>query len=241
MNFNRYWTGLWIFFVFLIAACAPKLDVSMQAPGSTEQSALRYLALGDSYTIGEGVKNEDSFPYQLIKALEEDGFSFNQPQVIARTGWTTDELIRAIEKDQPQGTYDLVTLLIGVNNQFRGYSMEIYRSEFRELLNRSIQYADNQAGCVVVLSIPDWGVTPIARTMGVERGQVSSQIDRFNDINREEAELAGVRYVDVTGISRTAADDSSLIAEDGLHPSSIMYQAWVESVLPEAKACLNEK
>lgn len=241
MNFNRYWTWLCVFFVFLVAACAPKLDVSIPAPGSTEPSGLRYLALGDSYTIGEGVKKEDSFPHQLAKALEKEGFSFNQPQVIARTGWTTDELIRAIEKDQPQGTYDLVTLLIGVNNQFRGYSMEIYRSEFRELLNRSIQYADNHADCVVVLSIPDWGVTPFARTLGVERGQVSSQIDRFNDINREEAELAGVRYVDVTGISRTAADDSSMIAGDGLHPSSVMYRVWVERTLPEVRACLKGK
>lgn len=197
--------------------------------------------MGDSYTIGEGVKKEDSFPHQLAKALEKEGFSFNQPQVIARTGWTTDELIHAIEKDQPHGTFDLVTLLIGVNNQFRGYSMEIYRSEFRELLNRSIQYADDHADCVVVLSIPDWGVTPFARTMGVERGQVSSQIDRFNDINREEAELAGVRYVDVTGISRTAADDSSMIAGDGLHPSSVMYRVWVERTLPEVRACLRGK
>ena len=230
-----------VFFVFLVAACGPKLDVSIPAPGSTEPSALRYLALGDSYTIGEGVKKEDSFPHQLAKALEKEGFSFNQPQVIARTGWTTDELIHAIEKDQPHGTFDLVTLLIGVNNQFRGYSMEIYRSEFRELLNRSIQYADDHADCVVVLSIPDWGVTPFARTMGVERGQVSSQIDRFNDINREEAELAGVRYVDVTGISRTAADDSSMIAGDGLHPSSVMYRVWVERTLPEVRACLRGK
>lgn len=241
MSFKWYWIGVFLSSVFLIAACAPKLDVSIQAPSGTEQPALRYLALGDSYTVGEGVKNEDSFPYQLVRALDDEGFSFNQPQVIARTGWTTDELIRAVEKDQPQGTFDLVTLLIGVNNQFRGYSMEMYRSEFRELLNRSIQYADNHAGCVVVLSIPDWGVTPYARTMGVERGQVSLQIDRFNDINRQESELVGVRYVDVTDISRQAIDDLSLIAGDGLHPSSGMYRAWVEQSLPEAKACLNEK
>lgn len=149
--------------------------------------------------------------------------------------------MRAIEKEPPQGTYDLVTLLNSVNNQFGGYSLEIYRNEFRELLTRSIRYADDRPGCVVVISIPDWGVTPFARAMGVERGQVSSQIDQFNDINRQEAELAGVRYVDVTDISRQAADDSSLIAGDGLHPSSVMYQAWVERILPEVKACLIEK
>lgn len=241
MNFTRYWIGLCVVFGFLLTACAPKSDVSTPVSGSIDQSALRYLALGDSYTVGEGVRNEDSFPYQLAKALAGEGFLFESPQVIARTGWTTAELMRAIEKEQPQGTYDLVTLLIGVNNQFRGYSLEIYRNEFRELLNRSIRYADDRASCVVVISIPDWGVTPFARSMGVERGQVSSQIDRFNDINRQEAELAGVRYVDVTDISRQTADYSSLIAGDGLHPSSVMYQAWVERILPEAKACLNEK
>lgn len=149
----------------------------------------------------------------------------NPPQIISRTGWTIDELMRTIEKNQPEETNDLVTLLIEVNNQFRGYSMEIYRNEFRELLNRSIRYADDQTNCVLVFSIPDWGVTPFARTMGVERRQVSLQIDRFNDINRQEAELAGVRYEDVTDISRQGADDSSLIAGDGLHPSSGMYRA----------------
>jgi lysophospholipase L1-like esterase len=202
---------------------------------------MTYLALGDSYTVGEGVEIEQSFPYQLTKTLIDEGYSLTPPVVIARTGWTTDELIRALEENPPQLNFNLVTLLIGVNNQFRGYSMETYRSEFRDLLQRSLRYTGNQPACVVVLSIPDWGVTPFARMTGFERGQVSLQIDRFNRINREETELAGVTYVDVTEISRRAAEEPDLIAGDGLHPSESMYWLWVEKILPQARSCLSEK
>ncbi len=217
------------------------VEFQLPTENTTNEAGFRYLALGDSYTVGEGIGREDSLPYQLKDALAKEKYSLQEPQVIARTGWTTDELIRAIEANPPQGSFDLVTLMIGVNNQFRGYSIEIYQNEFRDLLNRSIQYAGGKLSCIVVLSIPDWGVTPFARVAGFERGLVSMQIDRFNQINREEAEKAGVRYVDVTPISRLAADDSSLIAEDGLHPSSKMIQAWVELTLPEARGCLSDK
>jgi len=241
MNFTRYWIGLLSILALLFSACVPRLDLQEFESVETKQSKLRYLALGDSYTVGEGISKGDSLPYQLVDELAEEGYSFGEPLVIARTGWTTDELIRAMDEKPPQGRYDLVTLLIGVNNQFRGYSLEIYRSEFGELLERSIEYAGSNPACVIVLSIPDWGVTPFAQRMGFERGQISLQIDRFNRINREESELAGVRYVDITAISRRAGDEVTWVAADGLHPSRSMIQAWVEQTLPEAKACLNEK
>ncbi len=237
MSLHRYWFGL-IILLLLISACSPGLEVLSPSQSHNDPSELRYLALGDSYTVGEGIGMKKSLPYQLVDALLKEGYSFGEPSVIARTGWTTDELLRAIEENPPQGSFDLVTLLIGVNNQFRGYSPETYRSEFKELLNLSIQYAGNNPACVIVLSIPDWGVTPFARLVGFERGQIALQIDRFNRINREESDLAGVGYVDITAISRQAADEPSLIAGDGLHPSPTMIQAWVEQALPQVKACL---
>ncbi len=240
MNFTRYWLSLMLFWL-VTSACSPRWGVQSLAQDRSDQSGLTYLALGDSYTVGEGIEKEQSFPYQLTRTFIEEGYSLTPPVVMARTGWTTDELIGALEESLPQEKFDLVTLLIGVNNQFRGYSTEIYRSEFRYLLQRSLRYASDQTACVVVLSIPDWGVTPFARMTGFERGQVSLKIDRFNRINREETELAGVTYIDVTEISRRAAEEPSLIAGDGLHPSESMYRLWVEKILPQARTCLSEK
>ncbi|GIV66960.1 MAG: SGNH/GDSL hydrolase family protein [Chloroflexota bacterium] len=240
MNFTRCGLVL-VVFALLISACAPVFEFGLTPKTQNNHPLLKYLALGDSYTVGEGIRKEDSLPNQLVNALKEDGYSFGEPVVIARTGWTTDELIRALEDNPPEGTYDLVTLLIGVNNQFRGYSPAIYRSEFKELLYRSIQFAGNHSTCVIVLSIPDWGFTPFAEMMGLNRTQVSLEIDQFNQINQEEAEVAGVKYVNITAISRRAVDEPDLIAGDGLHPSGIMIQAWVEQILPEVKLCLNEK
>jgi lysophospholipase L1-like esterase len=180
----------------------------------------RYLALGDSYTIGESVSPRERFPVQLAERLQ-----LGEPQIIARTGWTVDELNDAIDAAPPQGRFELVTLLIGVNDQFRGGTVEAYRPRFNAMLQRAIKFAGGDPKRVVVVSIPDWGATPFAE--GNDRAAIGAAIDRFNAINRQETERAGARYADITAISRRARDDRSLIAADGLHPSATMYAAWV--------------
>ncbi len=200
------------------------------------QQSIRYLALGDSYTIGESVPEGERWPNQLTAMLLAEKNIKTEVEIIARTGWTTSELWEGIQADPPQGTYDLVSLLIGVNNQYRGYSMDEYREEFRFLLNKSIEYADGDANRVIVLSIPDWGVTPFAEgaQTGRDSMQIAKDIDMFNTVNREESKSAGAHYVDITPISRQALDDLSLIAGDGLHPSGKMYKMWAKEALPIA-------
>jgi len=195
------------------------------------QPSIRYLALGDSYTIGESVNENERWPNQLAAMLSEKNIQVDVT-IIARTGWTTSELWDGIQANPPQGTYDLVSLLIGVNNQYRGYSVDEYREEFRFLLNKSIEYAGGDVNRVIVLSIPDWGVTPFAADRHVD--VISKEIDIFNAVNREETESAGAHYVDITPISREALNDLSLIAGDGLHPSGKMYQLWAEEAFPIA-------
>jgi lysophospholipase L1-like esterase len=177
----------------------------------------RYLALGDSYTIGESVPEVERFPNQLAREL-----GITPPLIIAKTGWTTDELNAAIDAADPQGPYDLVTLLIGVNNQYRGRDAGQYRGEFAALLRRAIGFAGGDAKKVIVVSIPDWGVTPFAE--GRDRAKIAREIDLYNSINREEAARAGAQYADITAISRRA--DPELVAGDGLHPSGKQYSEW---------------
>ena len=200
--------------------------------------SLRYLALGDSYTVGEAVPEAGRLPVQLARKLREEGFAeLEDPQVIATTGWTTDELSAGIDAASPAGTFDLVTLLIGVNNQYRGRPLDEYRAQFRELLERAISFAACKRERVIVISIPDWGSTPFAADR--DRGAISGEIDAFNDVNRDEANRKGARYVNITPISRRAADQPRLIADDGLHPSGKMYRLWVGLLLPEAEAALS--
>ena len=199
--------------------------------------AYRYLALGDSYTIGESVLENDRWPNQLAKRLEAQGISLDVT-TIARTGWTVNELWQDIQIDPPEGTYDLVTLLIGVNDQYRGYPTVGYRDDFRFILTIAIEYAGGDPDQVIVLSIPDWGMTPFAA--GQDAQKIATEIDEFNSINWEEAEKAGAHYVDITPISRTVTADSPLIAADGLHPSGQMYSEWVNLVIPIARDILKK-
>ncbi len=208
---------------------------SVATPISLPQS-IRYLALGDSYTIGQSVAENERWPNQLATALSDKGFQ-TEVTILARTGWTTDELWQGIQADPPQGTYDLVTLLIGVNDQYRGYDVDGYREQFRSLLGKSIEYAGGNSDHVIVLSIPDWSVTRFA--MGMRVDVISKEIDIFNAVNREETEFAGAHYVDITPISRQALDDLSLIAVDGLHPSGKMYKLWIEKIMPTAVEIFN--
>jgi lysophospholipase L1-like esterase len=199
-------------------------------------SPVRFLALGDSYTIGEGVGEHERWPVQLARQLREEGLAIEDPLIIARTGWTTGELLAALQREQPSGSFGLVSLLIGVNNQYRGLDLEAYRQDLIELLHRAIDLAGGDASRVLVLSIPDWGVTPFAA--GRDRARIAEEIDAFNAVNRDETEALGSRYVDVTATSRQAATEPAFLAADGLHPSGEMYSAWVRLVRPEALAAL---
>jgi lysophospholipase L1-like esterase len=202
--------------------------VTTQVPSTR---SIHYLALGDSYTIGENVAENDRWPNQLAALLFTKGMQADLT-IIARTGWTTDELWQGIQANPPQGTYDLVSLLIGVNNQFRGYDLSEYREQFRFLLDKSIEYAGGEATHVIVLSIPDWGVTPFAA--GRNPDVISGEINTFNQVNSEETQSAGANYVDITPISRQVLGDPTLLALDGLHPSGKMYKMWADAVFPAA-------
>ena len=194
---------------------------------------IQYLALGDSYTIGESVETHERWPNQLAGLIESSPVFASRRvdvSIIARTGWTTQELWEGIQGKELNPPYDLVSLLIGVNNQYRGYDIDEYRKQFAFLLNKSVQYAGGDPRRVIVLSIPDWGVTPFAQ--GRDRKQIAKAIDGFNAVNREETEDAGAQYLDITPISRQAVQSPALIASDGLHPSGEMYDEWAKVVFP---------
>ena len=200
---------------------------------------LRFLALGDSYTIGESAAEADRWPVRLAALLREKGFIVEEPEIIAKTGWTTDELDAAIDAASPQGTYELVSLQIGVNNQYRQRSLEEYRAQFGALLARAAGFASDRSSRVIVLSIPDWGVTPYARAKDRDAATIRAEIDAFNDVNRAATGLAGARYVDITPISRLAASDRGQLAPDGLHPSAAAYALWAKLALDDAVAALS--
>ncbi|PYT12807.1 MAG: lysophospholipase [Acidobacteria bacterium] len=199
---------------------------------------MRYLALGDSYTCGEQVSAGESWPVQLAALLRRHGAAVADPQIVARTGWTTSELSAGLDQAAPSGRFDLVSLLIGVNDQYRSGEVEAYRLGFRALLRRAVSYAGGDPGRVVVLSIPDWGATPFAE--GRDRAKIAAEIDRFNAINRAETEQAGARYADITPVSRATRGPGpeSNVAPDGLHPSAGMHAAWARLALPQALAAL---
>ncbi len=194
---------------------------------------LTYLAIGDSYTIGEALPLSGSFPHQLRKGLKEKGLQVGTPLIIAKTGWTTAELQEGIKAAALQSKFDIVTLLIGVNNQYRGASKNVYRTEFRDLLEKAIAFAGGKKSHVFVVSIPDWGATPFGRQSGRDTETIAQEIDAFNAINREETLAEGVSYTDITPASRLAKSDESLIASDGLHPSEKMYKDWADQLEPK--------
>lgn len=189
---------------------------------------MNYLALGDSYTIGEQVPVAESFPYQLVQLLRSAGWEINAPEIIAKTGWTTDELLTALEQTRFLGEYDWVTLLIGVNNQYRRWSTETYAVEFSELLQKALAFTGGRKERVMVLSIPDWGHTPFAADR--DRTKISHEINAFNAINKQLAIEQAVYYLDITDGSREALTNPALIASDGLHPSGLEYARWARRV-----------
>ena len=199
---------------------------------------LSYLALGDSYTIGEGVGESARWPMRLAAALRAEGIALADPRTVATTGWTTDELASAMDAAEPLGDWDFVSLLIGVNNQYRGRDVDDYVGEFASLLQRAIALAGGRSERVLVLSIPDWGATPFARDSGRDVAQVAAELDAYNEAAREICESLGVAFVDITGISRDGGDAPGMLVADGLHPSAGMYARWTEAALPVARGLL---
>ena len=204
------------------------------------RSPLTYLALGDSYTIGEGVAPRERWPMQLVVALRRDGIAVDDPRVIATTGWTTDELSAAMDAAEPLGTWDFVSLLIGVNNQYRGRDAGEYEQQFDALLRRAVSLAGGRAGRVLVLSIPDWGVTPFAHADGADPSRVEHELDDYNARARLRCEAAGVAFVDITPVSRARGAEPAMLVADGLHPSGAMYALWMAQALPVARRLLAE-
>ncbi len=201
---------------------------------------LRYLALGDSYTIGEAVAESGRWPVQLAAGLSERGIAVAAPRIIATTGWTTDELALALDLAEPLGQWDFVSLLIGVNNQYRGRGATQYAGEFRELLERAIGYAHGRSDRVLVLSIPDWGATPFGATDKRGPATIGAELDVFNITASEICARHGVAFVDITPVSRERGSEPAMVAEDGLHPSAAMYAQWTALALPVAMDLLRD-
>jgi lysophospholipase L1-like esterase len=222
------------FVTYIILAIIPLKTCTLVEPQAIEnnaaQDSVRILALGDSYTIGQSVEQNLSWPNQIKDSLESNNIKVIETRIIARTGWTTEALKHALEGENFDVEYDVVGLLIGVNNQFQGLSISDYKVDFEYLLNKAISLAGYREENVFVLSIPDYGVTPVGRNYGGD--QASQEIDEFNKVNFEIAKKYKITYFDVTGISRTARHDSQLIARDGLHFSGKMYTKWVQLILP---------
>lgn len=205
----------------------------------TPQSSTKtftWLALGDSYTIGENVVETERFPYLTTLLLKDQNIFFSELKYIAQTGWSTVALQSAIKNAEPLGTYDIVTLLIGVNDQYQHLDTEGYRDRFTELVNKAIELAGNRLQRVLVLSIPDYSVTPFVESENKEK--VSREISWFNAINKEITLQKGLSYIDITGLSKAAASDVSLLANDGLHYSAKAHKQWAEKLSPVITAAL---
>jgi lysophospholipase L1-like esterase len=232
---------LMLFCCILISGCKNKAIGMMPDPvitADTSRHTYTYLALGDSYTIGESVPEAERFPVQVVQLLREQQLDIATPRIVATTGWTTDELQAGIKAAHIQPSYDVVTLLIGVNDQYRGRSVEEYRPLFTVLLDQAIDFAGGHPERVVVISIPDWGATPYAA--GRNRELIAKAIDAFNAANESIAASKKVAYLDITPGSRKAATDHSLVAPDGLHPSGKEYTAWAKGLAPLLKKALGK-
>ncbi|MFZ2236361.1 MAG: SGNH/GDSL hydrolase family protein [Dokdonella sp.] len=201
------------------------------------ESQRGFLALGDSYTIGEGVADSDRWPNQLAAALGDAGIDIDVPQVVATTGWTTDELGLAIDAANPASDHALVTLLIGVNNQYRGRSIENYAMEFGGLLKRAVTFAGGNHKHVIVVSIPDWGVTAFARDCRRDTNLIANEIDAFNATAQSITASKNVAFVDITDLTRTHPDE---VVDDGLHPNAAQYARWVERLGAVARVALRD-
>ena len=198
-----------------------------------------YLALGDSYTIGESVPADQRWPVQLAERLRTRGYKMAAPKIIAKTGWTTGNLLDAIETElDVQRDFDLVSILIGVNNQYQNKSISEYETDLNELFRKAINHSRTREKGVFAVSIPDYGATPFGEE-NAER--IGREIDEFNAVFRKVAEASNVAFYNITPISREAKNNPELTAEDGLHPSGLMYRDWVDLIIDDVAKQLPEK
>lgn len=216
--------GIWK----LIMAVITFYSMTVNAQILQKSKPVRMLALGDSYTIGESVREEERWPEQLMTALMHKGYTCHRPEIVAMTGWRTDDLKKGLTSRKLSHDYSLVSLLIGVNNQYQGKSIDEYARQFEDLLQLAIEHAGGDKSKVIVLSIPDYGYTPFGKD---NQGEISKKIDAFNGVNQAITEKYGLKYINITDISRRGLRSPDLVAEDGLHPSGKMYALWVERIL----------
>jgi lysophospholipase L1-like esterase len=215
-----------ILFLVIMIGCKTQ---SVPQNQTADDIAATYLALGDSYTIGESVAESERWPVRLAKEMSDSGVKITAPKIIAKTGWTTDELKVGIAAANVNQTYDMVSLLIGVNNQYRGRDVEQFRGEFIDLLNQAVEFTGGDKERVFVVSIPDWGITPFAK--GRDQAKIAQEIDAYNAVCKEELAKRSIQYFDITPISREVTTNADLVAPDGLHPSGSMYERWVKEVI----------
>ena len=214
----------------LFYCCFSLLFVFFYCRKDATSSQQSYLALGDNYTIGESISENQRWPIQLTKLLSEKNIHISSPRIITKKGWTTDELKKEINNSNLDYPYGWVSLLIGINNQYQGRSMQEFREQFETLLSDAVTFSGNKREKVFVVSIPDWGVTPFARDLDQEK--ITTEIDNFNQVIYEICAVEGVHFIDITSISRIANSRNDFIAKDGLHPSGIQYTAWVQKIIP---------
>jgi lysophospholipase L1-like esterase len=228
-----------VLFAFLIIGCSTSNSVTQKEVTQTDNPSGKdysYLALGDSYTIGESVPASERWPVQLVEELNERGYKVAPPKIIAKTGWTTGNLLSAMRSElNYTREFDLVSILIGVNNQYQGKSIEEYEEELREIFKLALNHSKLREKGVFALSIPDYGATPF----GQENSEtIGEEIDEFNAVFREVAKDFNVDFYNITPISREAERDPDLVADDGLHPSGLMYRYWVDEIIEEIPTML---
>lgn len=203
-----------------------------------EEDPIRYLALGDSYTIGESVEIQLRWPMQLTERLKAEGFQIEEPRIIAKTGWTTGNLLEAMDLQLNNEKFDLISVSIGVNNQYQSKSIEEYEKDLHTIFTRAIKHSVKGAAGIFALSIPDYGATPFGAENSKEIGE---ELDEFNRVFRKVASEYNIPFYDITPISRRATEDASLIAKDDLHPSGKMYKMWVDFIFEDVKNLLEVK
>ena len=221
--------------VAAFVSCKEESSPELDKEGS--EAALTYLALGDSYTIGESVEPAERWPVQLTERLRADGVAMQDPRIIATTGWTTQDLLSAMDTQLSNQKFDLVSVSIGVNNQYQGKSIDAYQEDLYEVFKRALTYSKNGASGVFAVSIPDYGVTPFGAS---NAEKIAQELDEFNRVFEDVASEFGVDFYNITPISREAANQPDLIAQDQLHPSGKMYKLWVELFYPEVKQKIEE-
>ncbi len=224
--------------VCLLVACSEEFHETNLVTGQNSQGLrvpqgpVDYLALGDSYTAGEGVSGSERWPVQLADHLSAAAVSISEVRIVAESGWTTADLIQGISSAGVDKSYDLVSLLIGVNNQFRGLDVALFRKEFQELLEMSISLTNGRPGRILVLSIPDYSVTEYVQVLGLDQTRIRTELTAYNEIIKEISEDYGAVFCDITSVSRMADQYPELTTQDGLHPSAAMYEKWVQACYP---------